>query len=152
MRRILSLMVLIPTLLSCFNTPLFTAPAEPASVQIKVTVLEASNEGNDFNLENDAYRDQLIKLFSYTAYEQLDSKLLLLPKAERGKLILKDDYELVLTYQGMENNRLQVQGVIRKGSLSYVDTVLSIQNPGVVFLGGPQAGKGVLVIVLETGF
>ena len=32
----------------------------------------------------------------------------------------------------------------------YLDTVLAILKPGVVFLGGPPVQKGVLIIVLET--
>ena len=42
------------------------------SLMTKVTVIIASNQGNDFDLENDAYRDKLIALFSYTSYKQVN--------------------------------------------------------------------------------
>jgi hypothetical protein len=132
---------------------LFSLPCEAAGdLRVKVTVLQASNNGQDFNFENDAYRDQLVRLFSYSSYQQLDSKLMQLPKTQRVKMDLSDGYELLLTYQGDEGSRAMVQALIRKGNVQYVFTVLAIQNPGVVFLGGPSAGPGVLVIVLETGF
>lgn len=125
---------------------------DESGVQVKVTVLEASNEGNDFDFDNDAYRDELVKLFSYTAYRQLDTRLLLLPRGQRSKLDLTEGFELLLTYQGLDLNRFQIQAVIRKGTESFVDTVVSIEKPGIVCLGGAPTGKGVLVIVLETGF
>ncbi len=121
------------------------------SVKVKVTVLKASNEGSDFDFDNDAYRDQLVKLFSYKSYHQLDVKGVELKKADRSIISLPEGYELVLTYQGSEGSRIMVQALVRKNTTQYVYTVLSIQNPGVVFVGGPEVEKGVLVIVLETG-
>lgn len=120
--------------------------------QIHVTFLIASNEGNDFNLVNDAYRDQLLKLFSYTSYTQIDDVLTNLERAKRETLELPDGYQLMLTLQDVEKGRVQVQAMIRKENTRYLDTVVSILRPGVVFLGGPSAQGGTLIIVLETGF
>ncbi len=128
------------------------SPPDPSEVKLKVTILEASNQGGDFDLDNDAYRDQLIKLFSYTAYHQIDTKLASLPRAERVRFDLPGEYQLILTYQGMDGGRTQVQAVIQKAGVSYVDTVLAAETPGTAFLGGPQTQDGVLVIILETGF
>ena len=121
------------------------------SVRVHVTILIASNEGDDFNLVNDAYRDQLIELFSYSAYRQIETVPAMLNRAERVRLPLPDDFELVLTLQGTERGRILVQSLIRKDGLQYLDTILSILDPGVVFLGGPPAQEGSLIIVLETG-
>ena len=122
------------------------------TVRVHATVVVASNEGSDFNLDNDAYRDQLIKLFSYSAYHQTHHLMVELKKAERARVELPEGYELVLTLQGSEKGRVLVQALIRKGDRQYVDTILSILRPGVVFLGGPPVEKGALIIVLETGF
>ncbi|MFZ5802005.1 MAG: hypothetical protein ACOY3K_02685 [Candidatus Omnitrophota bacterium] len=122
--------------------------AEPHD-QALVTVLLASNQGTDFNLDNDEYKDKLIQLFSYTHYEQMDQIWVPLEKSKREKVLLPDGYELVLTLQNAEKDRLLVQAVIKKMNLSYVDTVLSIKKPGVVFLGGPKAGEQVLILALE---
>ena len=124
----------------------------PGPVKINATILIASNQGNDFNLINDAYRDELIKLFSYTSYNQVDTVKRELKKAVREKIDLPEGYELVLTLQGQEKGRVQIQALIRKAGVQYVDTVLSILQPGVVFVGGPPLKKGALIIVLETGF
>ena len=136
-------------LFSLFSLNPPVSAAEP--VRVTITVLTASNEGSDFNLDNDEYRDQLIKLFSYSSYEQSERFLVDLEKGVRQKMALAEGYELMLTLQGAENGRVLVQALIRKDGQQYVDTVLSILRPGVVFLGGPPAGSGSLIIVLETG-
>ncbi|MCM8776611.1 MAG: hypothetical protein NC930_09755 [Candidatus Omnitrophica bacterium] len=122
------------------------------TTRIHVTILTASNFGSDFNLENDAFRDQLLNLFSYTSYNQTDKFFIDLPRAKRQSRTLPGGYEFILTLQNKESGRILVQAVIRKGGQQYVDTVLSILNPGVVFLGGPPVEKGVLILVLETGY
>ena len=138
----------------CFLSLSVSARAQdPASVKTNVTILEASNEGNDFNLVNDAYRDELIKLFSYTSYTQIDTVRRELKKAVRETIELPEGYELLLTLHNQEMGRVQVQALIRKEGVAYVDTVVSILQPGVVFVGGPPVKKGgALIIVLETGF
>lgn len=120
--------------------------------QINVTVIVASNDGSDFDLDNDAYRDQMIQLFSYSSYKQLQQKALGLKRAVRSKMDLPGGYELILTWQGEEAGRYLVQAIIRKHKAQYVDTVLSILKPGVVFLGGPSVNGGDLILVLEMGF
>ncbi|MBN1687520.1 MAG: hypothetical protein JW893_00310 [Candidatus Omnitrophica bacterium] len=148
--RKLSFFVLSAVLISLWINPSLQAAER---VRVKVQVLTASNEGTDFNLVNDAYRDQLIELFSYSHYEQEEPVLVSLQRAERSKIDLPDGYELILTLQAVESNRVLVQALIRREGRQYVDTVLSILNPGVVFLGGPPVGaNGALIIVLETGF
>ena len=131
-------------------TPAVHAAAETAKVH--VTLLIASNEGNDFDLVNDAYRDQLLQLFSYKSYHQVDDMLANLERSKREVLNLPDGYQLILTLQDLDKGRVQVQAMIRKGSSRYLDTIVSILRPGVVFLGGPSAQGGTLIIVLETGF
>lgn len=143
--------------LAVFSFFCLISPVQAASVtQIKanVIILVASNEGNDVNLVNDAYRDELIKLFSYTSYNQIDAVRRDLVREVAQKINLPEGYELLLTLlpTGQENGRVQVQALIRKGDVAYVDTVLSILQPGVVFVGGPPVQKGALIIVLETGF
>jgi hypothetical protein len=133
------------------------APAHAADTavaeKVKATVLIASNEGVDSTPIRDAYRRELIKLFSYTAYSQAgDEKTLTLEKDKRETLNLPGGYKFILTLQSAERNRMQVQAVIQKGSVQYMNTVVSILKPGVVFLGGPSAKGGVLIIVLETQF
>lgn len=129
-----------------------TVSAQDARERVQLTYIVASNTGTDFNLDNDAYRDQMMKLFSYTSYQQLDRALVELSRSEREKIALPDNYELLLTYQGADRDRYMLQAVIRKDGQIYVDTVLSVLKPGVVFLGGPPTGSGDLIIILEMGF
>ena len=125
--------------------------AEP-TVPIHVTVIIASNQGQDYDLVNDDFRDQLLQLFSYSAYHQVDELNRDLSKAKPEIVSLPDGYELKLNLQGEEKGRVMVQAAIRKGNQQYVDTTLSILRPGVVFLGGPPAQGGAIILVLETTF
>ena len=121
-------------------------------VNLHAAVIVASNKGSDFNLVNDAYRDQLIQLFSYSSYHQIEDFSRSLRKGKKETFDLPEDYKLLLTLHGIEKGRVMVQAVIHKGNKQYMDTTVSILRPGVVFLGGPPAAGGVLIIVLETGF
>ena len=119
------------------------------SERIQVTVLTASNQGSDFNLDNDAYRDQLIKLFSYSSYNQQNQLVAELEKGEHKIVELIENYELVLTLQQEQKDRILIQAIIRKDGVQYVNTVLSVLKEGVVFLGGPVTQKGALILVLQ---
>ena len=140
--------LLILSLMTFAPAPGFAKYAVP----IHAAIIVASNEGSDYDLINDAYRDQLINLFSYTFYHQKDDVKIHLQKGKREKLDLPDGYELMLTLQDVEKDRLLIQALIRKNGQQYVYTVLSLLRPGVVFLGGPPAENGSLIIVLETSF
>ncbi len=118
--------------------------------QIIITVLSASSEGSEFDLDNDAYRDKLIKLFSYTSYHQITQKKVSLQKSEDETLSLPQNYKLLLSLKAKEKERIVVQAIIQKGGQKLLDTSLSILKPGTVFLGGPSFEKGVLVLVLEA--
>ena len=117
--------------------------------KVLLTILTASNRGSDFDLDNDKYRDRLIKLFSYSAYSQQHQEIVDLQKGERKVVPLLEGYELMLTLQEQERGRITVEAVIRKGTAQYVNTILSILKEGVVFLGGPTTQKGALILVLE---
>ena len=122
-------------------------------VRVHLAIVTASNIGEDINLINDEYRDQLIELFSYSSYEQVDDVVVEIQKAVRQKVKLPDGYELILTLHEQDEERVHVHALIRKNGRQYVDTVLAIVKPGVVFLGGPPVGQEkALILVLETGF
>lgn len=130
----------------------FYKPAVAAETpRVVVTVLYASQEGSDFNLDNDAYRDRLIQLFSYSYYEQKDLFPLDLVTGEPQKHALPGGYELALGLTDQAADKLTLQGIIQKDGVIYVDTVLAISKPGVVFVGGPPLEGGVLILVLESG-
>ena len=130
------------------HTPFSFAQTAKATV----TVLVASNQGTEFDLDNDAFKDQLIKLFSYTSYHQVSAQAIQLAGAEGAKMDLPEGYQLLLNIQGEEEGRLLVKAVIQKDGTNYVDTVLSVLKEGIVCLGGPQVSGGDLVIVLEMSF
>ena len=122
------------------------------SAKIHTTILVASSNGQNAAPINEAYGAQLAELFSYSNYTQAGVSSQTLEKSKRVMVDLPDGYKLILTLQDVDKKRVQVQAVIRKGNIQFMDTVVSILRPGVVFLGGPPAQEGVLIIVLETTF
>jgi len=134
-----------------FASIIFLPPLR-ASERTMLTYIVASNEGRDFDLDNDAYRDRLLSLFSYTSYHQVDQAVIELEKNEPQTVDLPGGYEMMLDLQTIENDRRQIHAIIRGGGAVYLDTVLSVMKPGVLFIGGPTTPEGVLIIVLEIGF
>ncbi len=117
--------------------------------KLRLTLLTASNEGTDFDLDNDEYRDRLIQLFSYRSYKQVNQEIVTVKKPERQVIPLLEGYELVLLLQDEQKYRIEVQAVIMKEGVPYVNTVLSILEEGVVFIGGPNTSQGALILALE---
>jgi len=131
---------------------LLPAPLAHAAERMTLTYIVASHEGDDFDLDNDAYRDQLIQLFNYSSYHQINQEAVTLEFNTPQTLTIPGDYSMVLTLKNCEDTRCIVRSEIQKNDISYVDTVISILKPGMFFMGGPKTGSGDLIIVLEIGF
>ena len=114
-----------------------------------VTMVAASNEGNDIGLDNDDYRDELIQLFSYTTYKQLDLKKIYLTQGAKTSLELPDGYELSAQMPGLEKDVASLKVNISKDQKEFVNTTLSIRSGGVTFVGGPPTEEGVLILIIE---
>lgn len=133
----------------CFHS--YSASAQTSNRMIVTTVV-ASNTGKDFNLDNDAYRDKLLKLFSYSSYRQTDLKKLDMSLGEAQTLDLMEGYSLSLTLKQDEGSKIIVRTMISKAQKTYIDTELSISKPGVFFMGGPTLTDGDLILILESGY
>ena len=147
MKKSLTLFLLV----AMFGSVVVSQAEAANPLRIIVTVVIASNEGHDFNLDNDEYRDQLLNLFSYTSYQQLDQQYVVdLEKGGPQTLALPDDYELMLDLLSEEGDRSILGAYFRTEKMQYLATELSILTPGVVFLGGPRSSEGDLVLVIEA--
>ena len=49
-------------------------------------------------------------------------------------------------------SKILVRAVIIKNHKIYIDTELSIDKPGVFFMGGPTLANGDLILILENGY
>ena len=119
------------------------------SLMTKVTVIIASNQGNDFDLENDAYRDKLIALFSYTSYKQVNQYSIRLEEGKQQSLALADGYQLSMTLYKQAKDRNVLRVLIQKENRTHLSTELSLSGNGPVFLGGPPAHSGDLLLAIE---
>lgn len=127
------------------------ASAETSNRMI-VTMVVASNSGNDFNLDNDAYRDKLLQLFSYSSYVQKEIKKLHMEVGKTQNLDLLEGYNLELTLKQDDGGKILARAVIIKDHKIYIDTELSIAKPGIFFMGGPKLETGDLILILEAGY
>ncbi len=117
-----------------------------------VTMVVASNEGKDFNMDNDAYRDKLTQIFSYSSYSQKDIKKIDMKLNQTNNLDLLDGYNLELTMKEDTGSKIIARAAIIKDHKIYIDTELSIAKPGVFFMGGPTLSTGDLILILENGY
>ncbi len=117
-----------------------------------VTMVVASNSGKDFNLDNDAYRDKLLDLFSYSSYIQKEVKKLDMAVGKTQNLDLLEGYNLELTLKQDDGKKILTRAVIIKDHKIYIDTELSIAKPGIFFMGGPTLTDGDLILILESGY
>lgn len=134
--------------LSFQSTPTFAG----TSNRMIITMVVAANSGSDFNMDNDAYRDKLMKLFSYSSYIQKDLKKLDMAVGKTQNLDLLEGYNLELTMKQDDGKKILVRAVIIKNHKIYIDTELSIEKPGVFFMGGPTLTTGDLILILENGY
>lgn len=118
-------------------------------VHFKVTVLVASNQGSDFDLENDQFKDRLIQLFSYTSYRQLKAYSVTLSPTEAQALSIPGEYELKLHLKDHRAGEAALHVVIEKGGTRFLETDVSLRGQAPLFLGGPPFDSGVLIVALE---
>ena len=138
----------------CLSVFLFQFPSGQAqtSNRMIVSMVVASNTGSDFNLDNDVYRDKLLKLFSYSSYVQKDVKKLDMTVGKTQNLDLLEGYNLELTLKQDNGQKILTRAVIIKDHKIYLDTELSVEKPGVFFMGGPTLTEGDLILILEVGY
>jgi len=137
--------------LAAFMVQIPTASAQSSNNMI-ITMIVASNEGSDFNMDNDAYRDKLTQLFSYSSYIQKDLKKITMELNKTRNLDLLEGYNLELTMKEDTGSKMIARAVIIKDHKIYIDTELSIAKPGTFFMGGPTVTNGDLILILETGY
>ena len=130
----------------------FSSGQAQTSNRMIVTMVVASNAGSDFNLDNDVYRDKLLKLFSYSSYVQKEVKKLDMKVGKTQNLDLLEGYNLELTLKQDTGQKILTRAVIIKDHKIYIDTELSIERPGVFFMGGPTLKDGDLILILEAGY
>ena len=118
-------------------------------ILIKVTAIVASNQGTDIDLENDAHRDQLIKLFSYSAYKQVSESSVSLSDASESAVSIPGEYQFSLKLLGEMGNQVLIRATIEKGGKRVLDTRVSLLGSSPLFLGGPPFDSGNLIIVIE---
>jgi len=126
------------------------AAQEPVSVII--TVISASKQGSEFDIENDSHRDKLIELFSFNSYRELDQKRTAVGPDSHELIPLAGGYTLSLILLEETGNTAEIEAKIEKDGKEYLRTAVSITLPGTTFLGGVPYENGSLLVALDVGY
>jgi hypothetical protein len=143
-----SLFVALVVLLGLLPIPGWAAP--PVSIEVK-TVLAASGESYlDPQLSEMA--GELQGLFRYTSYRLLGKDRLTLQPRQTGSVALPGNRRLQITYQGVDNQRVELLLKMFKNSSSVFETNIRLNNRSSIIVGGPRYEKGYLLFNLYSAF
>ena len=143
-----SLFVALVVLLGLQPIPGWAAP--PVSIEVK-TVLAASGESYlDPQLSEMA--GELQGLFRYTSYRLLGKDRLTLQPRQTGSVTLPGNRRLQITYQGVDNQRVELLLKMFKNSSSVFETNIRLNNRSSIIVGGPRYEKGYLLFNIYSAF
>ena len=130
--------------------PLSGWAAPPVSIEVK-TVLAASGESYlDPQLSEMA--GELQGLFRYTSYRLLGKNQLTLQPRQTGSVTLPGNRRLQITYQGVDNQRVELLLKMFKNRGSVFETSIRLKNRSSIIVGGPRYEKGYLLFNLYSAF
>ena len=143
-----SLVVALGVLLGLLPLSGWTAP--PVSIEVK-TVLAASGDSYlDPQLSEMAA--ELQGLFRYTSYRLLGKNRLTLQPRQTGSVTLPGNRRLQITYQGVDNQRVELLLKMFKNRSSVFETSIRLKNRSSIIVGGPRYEKGYLLFSLYSAF
>jgi hypothetical protein len=131
--------------LACIAAMPLGAHADEGRVQVRITVIHASNDGEEVDPRLEELRRQL-SAFNFTAYRVLDVHRRRLDFEEEATFSLPGDRTLTITpLQRDREGHLRVR--LKLGDL--VDTTYSIAEGATLIVGGPRHAGGHLVLAVS---
>ncbi len=124
--------------------------APPVSIEVK-TVLAATGE-NYLDPRLSEMARELQGLFRYTSYRLLGSDRLTLQPRQTGNVSLPGNRRLQITYQGVENRRVELLLKMYKNRNSVFETSIRLNNRSSIIVGGPRYEKGYLLFNIYSAF
>jgi hypothetical protein len=124
--------------------------APPVAIEVK-TVLAASGETYLDPQLSDIARE-LQGLFRYTSYRLLGRDRLTLQPRQTGSVALPGNRRLQITYQGVENQRVELLLKMFKNKNSVFETSIRLNNRSSIIVGGPRYEKGYLLFNIYSAF
>ncbi len=124
--------------------------APPVSIEVK-TVLAATGE-NYLDPRLSEMARELQGLFRYTSYRLLGSDRLTLQPRQTGNVALPGNRRLQITYQGVENRRVELLLKMYKNRNSVFETSIRLNNRSSLIVGGPRYEKGYLLFNIYSAF
>ncbi len=119
--------------------------AEQSAVRVEVTVIHASNDGDEVDPRLEDLKRQLSS-FDFSAFRLLDTHVRTLALAETGEFSLPGDRLLTITprsrdQEGRLRVHLSIGGVI--------DTTYTIAEGASLIVGGPRHDGGHLILAVN---
>jgi hypothetical protein len=128
----------------CVTVPVVEASGE---VQVQLTAIKASHNGTNVDPGLGEMADEIKSLFSYSSFAKVKTYSIVLPEGAEDRVVLPQDQNLVLTYNGLDE----------KGNISLhvsiaglMNTDFALVNGGHILIGGPSYEDGVLILLCEA--
>src|SRR5262245_8913904 len=135
--------------LCCFASALLWAFQAVAGemVELRVETVLATDSSKDFDNRLNDIQPQLRK-FRYSSYRLVQEERRRVGWGKQADFFLPGGRFLQVVRKGYINKRIALQVMLMEGTTPtpLVETLLSIRNHGMVFVGGPEHQEGTLII------
>ena len=133
---------------------LFLLAAVPSeaddTVSVEVGSVYASNEGSSIDPALGTIRGKLHSMFSYTSYRMLDRKRRSLSVGEAGEFELPGHRTMRATPRPARGDKVRLYIQISDGPRNLLTTTIGLRRGGMVLVGGPTHGAGVLILIISA--
>lgn len=133
----------------CLMVPIVFAPQQVLAeeeVQINVTAIMASSEATYVDPDLEFIADEFESFFSYSSFRKISSYTVLLKEGSSDRIILPHDQNLVISYNGIEEDNIGLH--IKLGD--FLNTECTMVDGGHILVGGPHFESGVLILLFEA--
>ena len=143
-----SVFAMLSALLVLLPAAGWAAPA--VSIEVK-TVLASSGE-TYLDPQLSEIARELQGLFRYTSYRLLGRDRLTLQPRQTGNVALPGNRRLQITYQGVENRRVELLLKMYKNQSNVFETSIRLNNRSSITVGGPRYEEGYLLFNIYSAF
>lgn len=119
-------------------------------IRVDVGVVVASNEGGTTDPALSSLKSTLHSMFTYSSYRMIDRLKRFLSMGETGTIPLPENRSMRVTPVPARGDRIRLAVQIMEGNRNLLTTTLGLTRGGMVLVGGPPYGKGVMILIISA--
>ena len=149
-KHILFTLILLPIYLIFFGIlPPFVSAS---TIKTNIKTILASNESNTIDPQLRSLARELQSVFRYSSYKLLAQNNLNLDSNISKQIALPGNRVMMLTPNGISNNRVTLKLQIYKNKKQIFQTVIQLRNKSSITVGGPKHSGGYLLFNIFASF